>query len=393
MYRKTYVEIDEEILKNNTKEIINKYNNYKYYIGVVKNNAYHHGIKVVNSLIEGGINYLAVSSLEEAIEIRKYNTEIPILILEPVDLDYIDDCINNNVTLTVESLDYLKKLNKIELPFKINVHLKIDSGMNRLGFKRQEDINQSFLIIRDNAKLFLEGVYTHFATSGIQDIYYDKQVETFLELTKGLNLEEIPIVHCDRSLTFVTHKKLSFANGVRLGIVLFGFSGSRRSSSSFKARLRDIKRNMYVKRYHISESFLENDLVLNTAFKLFSNVIAIRKVIKGEIVGYNASYIIKKDGFIATIPIGYADGVSKKYGFVVINNKRYKIISDAMDMLMVLVDENVKLPDKVEIFGDTISVREVTNCLGINAYHLFNLISNRVPRIHKNGADEIEIKY
>ena len=393
MYRKTYVEIDEEILKNNAKEIVTKYPDYKYYIGVVKNNAYHHGIKVVNSLIEGGINYLAVSSLEEAIEIRKYNLEIPILVLEPVDLDFIDDCLNYKVTLTIDSLDYLKKLNEITLPYKLNIHLKIDSGMNRLGFKVKEEISESVKLINNNDKLFLEGIYTHFATSGIQDIYYDKQVQEFLNLTSDINLEEIPIVHCDRSLTFVTHERLSFVNGVRLGIVLFGFSGSRKIQKGIMASLRNIKRNMYIKRYHISESILENDLNLKTAFKLYSNVISVREVKKGEVVGYNASYKVKNDGFIATIPIGYADGVTKNFDNVVINSKRYKIVSDAMDMIMVFVDSDVKYKDKVEIFGDTISVREVANKVHVNAYHLFNQISFRVPRIHKNQDDELEIKY
>ncbi len=393
MYRKTYVEIDEEILKKNSKEIINKYNNYKYYIGVVKNNAYHHGIKVVNSLIEAGINYLAVSSLEEAIEIRKFNTEIPILVLEPIDLEFIDDVIINKVTITIDNLKYLEELNKINLSYQLNIHLKIDSGMNRLGFKDKKNINSAMRLIKENKKLNLEGIYSHFATSGIQDAFYDQQVKNFLELTKDINLEEIPIVHFDRSLTFVTHEKLSFVNGVRLGIVLFGFSGSQIKGKGIKNMLRSIKRNIYRKRYHISPTILENDLKLNTAFKLYSSVLSVRKVVKGEVVGYNASYKVKNDGYIATIPVGYADGVTKEFGFVVIRNKRYKIVSDAMDMIMVYTENKIKYKDKVEIFGNTISIREVSNNLGINAYHLFNQISNRVPRIHKNNEEELEIKY
>lgn len=393
MYRKTYVEINEDILEKNTNEIISKYNEYKYYFGVVKNNAYHHGIKVVNSLIRGGVNYLAVSSLEEAIDIRKYNTEIPVLVLEPIDLDFIDDVINNKVTLTVDSLEYLKLLDKLNIPYKLNIHLKIDSGMNRLGFKKRKDINEAVNIIRENKKLYLEGIYSHFATSGIQDIHYDKQVEKFLSLTKDIDLNEIPVVHMDRSLTFVTHEKLKFVNGVRLGIVLFGFSGSRKVGNGIRVKIRNLKRNMYVKRYHISEAVLENDLKLNTAFKLYSMVMSIRKVEKGEYVGYNASYKAKEDGFVATIPIGYADGVTKEFGYVAINKKRYPIISDSMDMIMVLVDKSIKYKDKVEIFGDNISVRETSNRLGVNAYHLFNQISNRVVRIHKTHEEEIEIKY
>ncbi len=393
MYRKTYAQIDGDVLEKNAKEIISEYNNYKYYIGVVKNNAYHHGVKVVNNLIRGGVNYLAVSSLEEAIDIRRYNSEIPILILEPIDLDFIDDAMNNKVTLTIDCLEYLKVLNEMKLPYKMNIHLKIDSGMNRLGFKNKKDIQTAIKMISENKMLVLEGIYSHLATTGVNDYYYDQQIETFKKLVSGIDLSKIPMVHMDRSLTMVRHEKLDFVNGVRLGIVLFGFSGSSKLPKGFKAILKNIKRNVYIKKHHISETILENDLELQTAFQLYSNVLSVRKVKKGEFVGYNATYKVKEDAHIATIPVGYADGVTKEFGFVVINKKKYPIVADSMDMIMVLVDGSVKCKDKVEIFGDTITIREVTNKLGINAYHLFNQISTRVPRVHIEEDEEVEIKY
>ncbi len=393
MYRKTYAKIDGKILEENVKEIKNKYDEYKYYIGVVKNNAYGHGMKVVQDFIRGGINYFAVSSLEEALMVRKFTNDTPILVLEPIPLEFVDDAINNKITLTVESMEYLKNLNKIDLPYELRIHLKLDTGMNRLGFKESKEVKEAVKIISKNEKLFLEGIYTHFATTGVNDFYYDRQVEKFLELTKDIDLASIPIVHLDRSLTFVTHEKLSFANGVRLGISLFGFSGSRKKGTGFKVTLRNIKRNFYVKKFHISKTILENDLKLKTAFSLYSNVIALRKVTKGEVVGYNASYFVKEDGYIATIPIGYADGVTKEYGFVSIRNKKYPIVADAMDMLMVLVDSSIKVKDKVEIFGDTITINEVKTRLHTNAQHLFSSITTRVPRVHAKGSEEVEIKY
>ena len=90
MYRKTYVKVDNDILESNVKEIIKKYNSYKYYIGVVKANAYGHGSYIINNLINAGINYLAVSSLEEALDVRKYNKEFPVLVLCPVALEFVD---------------------------------------------------------------------------------------------------------------------------------------------------------------------------------------------------------------------------------------------------------------------------------------------------------------
>lgn len=393
MYRKTYAKIDGKILEENVAEIKKKYNDYKYYFGVVKNNAYGHGMKIVTNLIASGINYLAVSSLEEALMARKFTIDIPILVLEPIEIEYIDDALSNKITLTIDNLDYLKKVNKLDLAYELKIHLKIDSGMNRLGFKDKKDINDAIKIIEKNPKLFLEGIYTHFATTGVNDYYYDRQLEKFKELTSSIDLKNIPIIHLDRSLTMVTHEKIEFANGVRLGIAMYGFSGSRNISKGLKNKLRTIKRNIYQKKYHISKTILENNLNLKTAFSLHSTIISIRKVCKGDVVGYNAIYKVKQDGYVATIPVGYADGVSKEFGFVAIHNKKYPIIADAMDMIMVLVDGKVKCKDDVEIFGKVISINEVKAKINTNAQHLFNRITTRVPRVHVDGIDEVEIKY
>ena len=148
-----------------------------------------------------------------------------------------------------------------------------------------------------------------------------------------------------------------------------------------------------MKRHHVSKTILQNDLKLQTAFSLYSEVVSIRKVKRDECVGYNASYKVKNDAYIATLPIGYADGVTKEFGFVSIRGKKYPIVADSMDMTMVLVDETIKIKDKVEIFGDTIPIREVASRLGTNVYHLFNQISNRVPRVHIEDEDEMEIQY
>lgn len=393
MYRKTYALIDEDVLKKNVLEIKSKYNMYKYYIGVVKNNAYGHGIKIVNSLIEGGINYLAVSSLEEAIAIRKYNEKIPILCLEVIDLDYIFDCMNYNVTITVESLEYAEALNKIKLDYPINVHMKLNTGMNRLGISEKKEVEKCYEILKNNKKLKLEGIYTHFATSGISDKYYDEQLTTFKKLTKNIDLNEIPIIHLGRSLTLVNHDKPDFVNGIRLGIVMYGFSQSIKEDTSLRGKLRKIKRNHFIKKWKISKTYLTNDLQLRSAFKVISTVMSIKKVKEKHFVGYGAKYFTDKDIKVAIIPIGYADGVTKDYGFVTINNKKYEIIADSMDMLMVKIDNTVKTGDKVEVFGDNISIKEVCRNLGCNSYRVFNRISNRVPRVHKKEEEYIEIKY
>ena len=150
MQRKSYVKIAENILKDNVIAIKEKYQGYKYYIGVVKNNAYHHGFYTVKYLKEGGINYFAVSSLEEAKEVRKYDKETPILSLEPISLTYLEDVLNYDVTLTLENLEAAKELSLKNLPKKVKVHLKVDYGMHRLGFMNKEELKEAYDTLKQN---------------------------------------------------------------------------------------------------------------------------------------------------------------------------------------------------------------------------------------------------
>lgn len=386
MYRKTYVKIDGKKLEKNIKEIVSKYDNYKYYFGVVKGNAYGHGDYIVNYLISGGVNYLAVSSLEEAISIRKYNNDIPILCLEPISLKHLSTIIENKVTITIENLLYVKELLQLNFKEKLKVHIKLDTGMNRLGFKDKIELEEAINLLKKTSNIILEGIYTHLGTTGINDIYYDKQISKFKELTKNVDLNDIPIVHIGRSVTLVNHSKLDFVNGIRLGICMYGFSNSIPEPSG----LRKIKRLLKLKKLKISESKLSNNLKLETAFSLYTEVMSLRKVKKGEFVGYGANYIASEDIIVATLPIGYFDGIDKKMQYVSINNKRYEIIGEiCMDMTSVKVDNTIKLHDKVEIFGDNITIKEVSRKMGSNAYHILTGISNRVPRVY----DDKEIKY
>lgn len=387
MYRKTYVKINNSKLRKNIKQIISIYNNYKYYIGVVKANAYGHGDYIVNDLIEAGINYLAVSSLEEAISIRKYNKEIPVLCLEPINVEYIDEILQNNVTITIESKNYVINLLKQKISSKLKVHIKLDTGMSRLGFNNRQELEEIVKLIKKHKNIDIEGIYTHLATSGISDIYYDKQIEKFKELTSNINLKEIPIIHIGRSMTLVNHSKLDFVNAVRLGICMYGFNNSIPSPRG----LRKIKRDLLLRRYKISPTTLTNNLKLETAFSLYSEVISIRKIKKGTSVGYGTVYTAKEDMIVATIPIGYFDGIKEEFKYVSINNKLYEIIgSICMDMTMIKVDDSVKEHDIVEIFGDNITLKDVSKRSGLSAYKLLTSITNRVPRVYE---DKKEIKY
>lgn len=384
MYRKTYALINCDTLKQNIKNIKENYK-YKYYIGVVKANAYGHGDYIVNSLIEGGINYLAASSLEECLNIRKRNEEIPILCLEPIDHEYLNICEKYNITITIPDYEYFKDLNP---NLNLKAHIKIDSGMNRLGFKNKNEVKEVYDKFK-NSNIEIEGIYTHIGVSGIWDEYYDKTIKAFEEITSLIDLNQIKIIHISRSLTLVTHKMPKYVTALRLGIIMYGFAQKLNKPKG----LRLIKRNLFLKKHNIKDITYENNLNLKRAFSLHTTVMSIKEVKKGEYVGYGAKYIAQEDIKIAILPIGFADGLNKSYENqnVIINNKKYKIIGEiGMDMIAVKIDDSVKLKDHVIIFTDA---KEKANELGISAYQLFTSITNRVPRVYIENGNNKEIKY
>ena len=164
-----------------------------------------------------GINYLAVSSLEEALEVRKINDEIPVLILEPISLEATKVATENNITITVDNTQYFDAL--IESNIKAKFHLKIDSGMNRFGIKEKKQVN--YILQKRTEALYLEGIYTHLSNGRTNNEIYVNQINSFKYLTSDIDLSKKDIVHLDRALTMEKHEKLEFANGVRLGIAMY----------------------------------------------------------------------------------------------------------------------------------------------------------------------------
>jgi alanine racemase len=361
---KTYLEINLDTLKNNVENIIKKYNNYKYYFGVVKSDAYGHGTYIVNSLIEGGINYLAVSYLNEAIEVRKYNKDIPLLCFVPIDLSDLDIAIDNNITITITSYDYLKELIKI-LKKNIKVHIKLDCGMNRLGFKNQEELEQAYNDIKSNKYIELEGIYTHLSSVGIHESSYDNQINRFLELTKNIDLNKIPIIHITSSLNLVAHEKIKWTNGVRLGSIMYGYNPTIRTNNhGIINKLRNVRNKYMQKKYNLSKIITDVELDIKPAIKMYTNILQIKNINKGEYVGYGLSYKAKEDIKIAIIPIGYNNGIG--YGinshYVLINNRKYYSIGQtSMNMMAIKIDDSIKPTDIVYIINEKLTPKMVAN--------------------------------
>lgn len=393
-----YAEIDLNIIGNNVKEILKKYNNYEYYIGVVKSDAYGHGEYIVNELINNGINYLAVSYIEEALEIRKYNKKISILCLQPIDLDDINIVLENNITIIVHDIDYLKKLINLKLNKKLNVHIKIDSGMSRLGLKNKEEVKEAYEMINQNENMFLEGIYSHFATIGVFDNKWDNQLKNFKEITSLIDINTIPIRHLGSSITLLSHPKIDFCNAVRMGTIIYGYNvGPKSSNMGLKNKLRNIRNLYYKKKYNISDTYTNVELDIKPCMSLYTSILQIKKINKGDYVGYGASYKAESDMLIAIIPVGYNEGIGRDNNnrYVYINENKYEVIGAlGMNMLCIRIDDKVKLDDKVMLMGDKISLGQMARFADRSIHEMLLNIgkSNKKVYIKNNKIEFIKEK-
>lgn len=353
-YRGTYAKIYVEHIRRNVEKIINQYHDYSYYMGVVKADCYGHlNDKCIQAMIQGGINFLCVSSLEEALMIRKNFQEIPILCFGVVNVDALCECVKHDIRITIVSEEYVDEIlqNKDNLDLaNLKVHIKLDTGMNRLGIKEKEE----FIHVLDkisNTPIFLEGIYTHIANASDQK-ETKMQFRKFDELLEKVDLNKIKIIHVPNSQTLVSYEKIPYVNGFRIGILMYGFSDSQ-------------------------------DLPLQSTFSVVSQIVQIKVLKKGEKVGYDGAYQATKKEKIGIVSIGYADGIPRSMtgNMVYIHGKEYQIVGKiCMDMLMVKVDEQVKLYDEVMIFKDKEHMKKIAQNLGTIPYELLCDISKRVVR-------------
>ncbi len=345
MHRNTYLEINLNNIYNNIRRVMENIDFYQYYFGVVKADGYGHGVEIVKTLLAAGINYLAVATLDEALDIRNNFSDIPILCLGYIPSSYLDLCEEKNITITIPSLEYAKNIHNKN----VKCHIKIDTGMHRLGISSQEEYIKTYQLLKEQ----VEGVYTHiYDAENIADT--EKQVDSFESIV--INKEEITIIHICASEALFTHKKRSFENGCRLGIIMYGL--------------------------------IETNFPLESTCKLVSEVIQLHQLKVGDTVGYGGAYQSIKDVTVAVIPIGYADGIIRKNSgrMVYIRNKKYPIVGRiCMDMLFVEVDNTISLHDRVEIIKDKEHIIEISNHLETIPYEIICSIGKRVPKVWRDS--------
>jgi alanine racemase len=352
-YRKTYTEINLPNLLENYKNIQNIVR-HKKVIPVVKANAYGHGdIEVTRYLHEHGVDYFAVSLLEEALKLRENFPKIEILVMGIIENEGLLIASENNISVTISNSDQLQNVRNLNKSLK--VHIKIDSGMNRLGFKFNDEILENFEKMKKNPMINLIGIYTHFSTADVDKSYYDIQLSRFKEIIDFLEYD-FEMIHASNSSSSIKYENsIDFTTHVRLGISLYGLT-------------------------------LDNNVnFLKTTYKLVTHISEIKELNPGDKVGYGATYIAEQKEIIGILPIGYADGFirANQGGDVEINGERFPIIGRiCMDQMFIKINENIMKTDDVILFGGLVSIDEVASRLNTINYEIICEVTYRVPKIY-----------
>ena len=356
--RPSIMEIDLNAFKHNIKEIRNYIGDSKEIMPIITANAYGTHINKRLDIINE-FNIVAVAITNEAIELRHLGYNKEIFILNQPYIDELNKIIEYDITIGLSSKEFLNDLIKINKPIK--VHLEIETGMNRTGININ-DLNNFINLIKQNPKIKVTGIYTHLSSADNDTNYTNKQLEIFknaLNITKE-TFNTIKYIHTSASNGLLNFKE-DFTNLTRPGIIMYGYD-------SFEG--------------------VKNIINIKPVAKLKSKITFIKTVSENTSIGYNRSYTTTKPTKIATIPIGYADGLRRELsnkGHVIINNTIVPIIGKVcMDSFMADITtlENINIGDDVYIWDNNlITLEELSNnCNTIN-YEILSTISERVPRI------------
>jgi len=335
-------------------------------MATVKANAYGHGaVEVSKALEQEGVRYLAVFTIDEGIELRDAGIKTDIFIYAKFDPTRIEEASKHNLTLNISSFDDLKAL-KAHNGNSVKVHLKIDTGMTRLGvpYEQAEDFLKEANQIES---IELEGLYSHFATADEGDLSYaNSQLSKFndiIEISKKLDIS-FAFIHCSNSGAILNVQDSRF-NMVRAGMLLYGAFPSDE---------------------------VPQELPIKPVMTFTAPVVEIRDVKAGTQISYGGVYTTKSDTRIAVIQAGFADGIPRPWyidGFVKFQNQDFKITGRiCMDQLMIDIGTaDIKYGDEILIFGSnehgSIDINHIAKKIDSTSYVLVTALGIRPKRYYK----------
>lgn len=366
--RPTRVEVDLNVLKENFKKIKERVGKVKI-MPVLKANAYGHGlVRIAQFYSEMKADYLGVAVVEEGILLREKGIELPILVLGGIWGNQIPLFLKHDLTITASSIDKLKQINETaeQMKIKAKVHLKIDTGMERLGVHYYNA--EKFLEAAYKCKnLKVEGIFSHFANSESSDLTYSKmQLERFNEVLNYFEKHSIepPIRHISNSGGILQLPEANF-DMARPGIILFGVYPSK-----------EVKRTVEIM----------------PALTWKSLVVYFKVTKPNHPVGYGSTWQTDHNVRAVTVPVGYGDGYLRsmfKKAKVIVNGERYPVIGNiSMDQIVVNLEQGSAYNgDEVILLGsdgkNSITCEEMAEWAATIPYEILTNINTRVPRVYK----------
>lgn len=375
--RPVWAEIDLDHLAFNVKQIRRWVGSNVKIMAVVKSNAYGMGISgVIDTLLEQGIDMFGVAVLDEALFIRERQPEIPILVFGYTPFEYSHLLIENDITQTVYCMEQAAALSVAakKLDKKAVIHVEIDTGMGRLGFRPSKESIDTICEIAELSNVQIEGIYTHCPYTNERNeegiSFTQSQYEQFCDVVKSLEERgiSIPVKHLCNSLGTVYYKQMHL-DMVRAGIILYG------SYPEFQDRL-----------------------PLKPVMSWKAKIGSVKEVGPGENVSYGRTFTASRKTAVAVLPLGYGDGYNRllsNKGEVLVKGKRAPLIGTiCMDQCMIDVTDipgQVEIGEEVVLLGkqgdEEITIEEIARKIcGFINYEYMVIISGRVPRIYKKRA-------
>lgn len=375
--------VDLDAIASNIKNIRAKVDKNSGIIGIIKADAYGHGsAETAKVLLDNGADWLAVAVVDEGLNLRKNGITAPILLLGYTPELRLNDVINNGFIQTVYSYDTAKKLSDAAsaLGKKAVIHIKIDTGMGRIGYRVNEESADEIVKISKLPNIDVNGMFTHFSTADEADKSYTlEQYNKFVKMNDMLEERglHIPVKHAANSAAIMDFDNMMF-NMVRPGIILYGA--------------------------YPSDEVKKENLSLSPAMSIKTHVSYVKDVNEGDSISYGRKYTAPSKRRIATIPVGYADGFIRAYskgGKVLVRGEYAPIVGRiCMDQFMVDVTDidGVEVNDEVVLMGrqgdKEITADFIASVLDTINYEVFCTLSKRVPRQYiQNGKIVKTIKY
>lgn len=364
-YRPTWAQINLKNLEYNFKQVKSLLGLKIKVLVTVKADAYGHGlIAVAKRLAACGVDYLGVASIDEGIALRKAGIKTPILLLGLILKKDIQPLFTYQLIPTVCDKELAAAINAkaAKLKKRIALHIKVDTGMGRIGVLH----NEAFTLIRDIHKLkniIIEGIFTHFAFADLNRKFTDYQINLFNKLVADLkNIGiVIPLVHAANSIGLIDYQHSHFTM-VRPGLVIYGLHPKERLSIELKPVL-----------------------------SLKTRIVFIKQVGKGASISYGCTYVTKRPAYIVTLPIGYGDGYPRNLSNLaplLIAGKRFRIAGRVcMDQIMVDVGNfKPKIGEEVVLIGiqgsQKVTAEELAGLSGTISYEIVCGLGSRIPRIY-----------